>query len=74
MLLVHLLACLRPAPALPSLTPFIRRALHVLDVMYGGAPGSVRAEQFSEVVSVVGSVMVVVSDGCGMGVVKEWMR
>ena len=57
MLLSHLLSCLRPAADQSSLSPFTRKALTVLDVMYTGAPASVRAEQFTLVVGVLSGVL-----------------
>ena len=57
MLLSHLLSCLRPATDHSTLSPFTRKALQVLDVMYAGAPASVRAEQFTLVVGVLSAVL-----------------
>ena len=57
MLLSHLLSCLRPAADQSTLTPFTRKALSVLDVMYAGAPPAVRAEQFTLVVGVLSGAL-----------------
>ena len=57
MLLSHLLSCLRPAAEQSTLSPFTRKALNVLDVMYAGAPAAVRAEQFTLVVGVLTGVL-----------------